>query len=445
MIMYREEISLLEIYKSTLNFLREKYHISDKIIDVIVKAEKQVYKQYMKIQKITQYNQQKVLYAFQKERIEVRHFNPTTGYGYDDAGRDALDRVFSSVFNSESALVRPQFVSGTHALSACLFALLRPGDHLVSLSGQPYDTLEEVIGSQKNSKYGSLADFHISYSQVELKSDGTMDMEHWERHLSEHQNTKLVLLQRSRGYSWRPSFDIATLKIAIQKIQHINDTIIIMIDNCYGEFTEIMEPTDIGADLIVGSLIKNPGGGMAPTGAYVAGRSDLIDLVGYRITSPGIGREVGSYAGGYLPFYQGLFMAPHIVGESLKGSILASRVFEELGFDVIPSSEETRSDIIVSIKFMKPELLIAFCQGVQKAAPIDSFVTPQPWAMPGYQYDIIMAAGTFIQGASIELSADAPIRPPYVGYLQGGLTYEHCKIALMIVLQEMKNKGYVEV
>jgi len=427
--------------EQTIKIIRETYDISDKVIELVERAEKEISSQFHYIDEIREFNQYKILKVFQAEKIESRHFSPTTGYGYDDVGRDALDRVYAGVFNCEDALVRPQIVSGTHALALCLYALLRPGDRLLSLSGKPYDTLEEVIGISGGKGRGSLEDFGINYSQVELKEDGTLNTKQWESAITP--DVKVVMLQRSRGYDWRPSLSIEDLEKGIKKIREIRKDVIIMIDNCYGEFTEILEPTDVGADLIAGSLIKNPGGGLAPTGAYIAGRASLIEQVAYRLTSPGIGKEVGSYAGWYTPFFQGLFLAPHIVAESMKGAVLAARVFELLGFNVTPGSSDKRSDIIQSIKFDHSSRLIAFCQGIQKAAPVDSHVIPEPWDMPGYQHKVIMAAGAFIQGSSIELSADAPIKHPYIAYLQGGLTYSHCKMGIMISVKEMLNRNLI--
>ncbi len=424
-----------------MNKIREQYAVPLQAIELIQRIEQEIMPQFAHINLTREYNQYKILHAFQKNQISSRHFLPSNGYGYDDAGRDALDQVYADVFRCQDALVRPQLVSGTHALSTCLYALLRPGDRLLSITGKPYDTLEDVIGITGQKGQGSLIDFHIQYEQVNLKKSGTLDMEQIEKELAS--GAKVIYMQRSRGYDWRPSLTIEEICTAVRRIRELQPNAVIMMDNCYGEFTDIYEPTEVGVDLIAGSLIKNPGGGLAPTGGYIAGRSDLIDLVSYRLTSPGIGREVGSYEGWYTSFYQGLFLAPHIVSESLKGAILAAAVFEKLGFQVLPESREKRSDIIQSIQFEDPDMLIAFCQGIQKAAPVDSYVVPEPWTMPGYQDPVIMAAGAFIQGASIELSADAPMRPPYIAYLQGGLTYDHCKIGIMIVLSEMMKKGLI--
>ncbi len=369
----------------------------------------------------------RVLHCMQRENIGVQHFMPTTGYGYGDMGRDALERVYAAVLGCEAALVRPQIVSGTHALAIALFGLLRPGNRLLAATGKPYDTLEPVIGIDRPTD-GSLASFGIGYDQAELDNQGRIDLVAIAAGLTS--DTRVVLVQRSRGYAWRPS-------IALEEIEKVSDLVhktrpgaVVLVDNCYGEFTCKKEPASVGADVLVGSLIKNPGGGLAPTGGYIAGRMDVIERVATRLTSPGIGGEVGSYAGGYQPFYQGLFMAPHTVAEALKGAVLFAKVFEEAGFSVNPAPDEMRSDIIQAIRLGSPERVIAFCEAIQASSPIDSQAIPEPWDMPGYQHPVIMAAGTFVSGASIELSADAPMRPPYAVYLQGGLHYEHCRLAV---------------
>ncbi|MGI6192931.1 MAG: aminotransferase class I/II-fold pyridoxal phosphate-dependent enzyme, partial [Christensenellales bacterium] len=388
------------------------------------------------------FNQYKVLSAFQSERIALRHFNPTTGYGYDDDGRDALDRVFARCMGAEDALVRPQIVSGTHALALMLFGVLRPGDELLSITGKPYDTLETTIGISGDS-LSSLKAMGVAYSQVELGEDGGIDVKASINAI--HEKTKVVHIQRSRGYAWRRALTVAEIGRGIAAIKAAKPHVIVTVDNCYGEFTTTEEPVAAGADLMAGSLIKNPGGGIAPTGGYIAGRKDLIELVAERLTVPGIGREVGSYAASYAPFYQGLFLAPHVVAGTLKGATLAARVFEKLGFDVLPRWNESREDIIQAVRFFKPEPLIAFCRSIQKASPVDSFVVPEPWDMPGYQCQVIMAAGAFVQGSSIELSADAPIAPPYTAYMQGGLTYEHVKLAVMSAVSDMAAEGSVSI
>ena len=420
--------------------LVDKFGIQNNIVTLVNAAENEVTRRFNEIDNICLYNQCKVLSSFQQERIALRHFTPTTGYGYGDDGRDALDRVFARCMGAEDALVRPQIVSGTHALALMLFGVLRPGDELLSVTGKPYDTLEATIGISADSR-SSLKSMGVTYSQVELGTDGGIDVETSLKAINK--KTKVVHIQRSRGYEWRRALTIDEIGDAVAAIKAANSSIIITVDNCYGEFTTIAEPTDVGADLIAGSLIKNPGGGIAPTGGYIAGRSDLIELVAERLTVPGIGREVGSYAAPYTPFYQGLFIAPHVVAGCLKGAILASRVYEKLGFDVLPKWDDSREDIIQSIRFFKPEPLISFCKSIQKASPVDSFATPEPWDMPGYQCPVIMAAGAFIQGSSIELSADAPITPPYTAYMQGGLSYEHVKYAIMKSISDMVANGYI--
>ena len=381
-------------------------------------------------------NTRRVLKAFQSHRVSARHFAPTTGYGYDDIGRDNLSDIFADVLGTEAAIVRPQIVSGTHALAITLMGVLRPGQTLLSGAGKPYDTLEEVIGIAGQPGCGSLKDYGVGYRQVDMTPDGKLDISAIVDAIDEH--TGLVLLQRSRGYDWRASLSVAELNEAIDAIHARRADLPVMVDNCYGEFTDISEPR---ADIMAGSLIKNPGGGIAPTGGYVAGRRDLVEMVSYRLTSPGIGAEVGSYAASYQPFYQGLFTAPHTVAQAVKTACLAARVFEMLGFTVHPAYDAPRNDIIEAIRFDDDQKLITFCQAIQMCSPVDAEALPEPWAMPGYQDPVIMAAGTFVSGASIELSADAPIRAPYIGYLQGGLTYAHGRIAIEGAVQLMKNRG----
>lgn len=380
----------------------------------------------------------RVLSAMQAHRVATRHFAQTTGYGYDDVGRDTLEMVFAKALSCEDALVRPQIVSGTHSLALSLFGLLRPGDTLLSAAGKPYDTLDEVIGLT-GSGQGSLKEFGVSYRQVDLLPDGAPDYEGIAE--AAKAGARVVLVQRSKGYAWRPSLTPEQIGRVAEAVHKAQPSAVVLVDNCYGEFACEQEPSAFGADLMAGSLIKNPGGGLAPTGGYVAGKTELVEQVAYRLTSPGIGREVGSYAQSYQPFYQGLFLAPHIVAQAVKTAILASRVFELLGYEVHPKHDAPRSDIIQAIRLGSPELLIAFCQGIQAASPVDSFAMPEPWDMPGYQDQVIMAAGTFVSGASIELSADAPLRPPYNVYLQGGLTYVHGRAALEIVLKRILEGG----
>ena len=402
-------------------------------------AERTLSQRFLALEETERTNFARVMEAFRAEHVAVRHFAPTTGYGYGDDGRDALERIFARIFGCEDALVRPSIASGTHALALCLFGLLRPGDVLVAGSGKPYDTLESVIGLTGDAGQGSLREYGIGYAQVDLKDDD-VDLPALLQALKDPR-AKVVALQRSRGYDWRASLTVERLGEVAQAVHAARPDVVVMVDNCYGEFVCDKEPTHLGCDIAVGSLIKNPGGGLAPTGGYLVGRADLVEKCACRLTSPGIGREVGSYLGGYDRFYQGLFLAPHVVSQAVKGAMLAAAVFTQLGLAVSPGPEDPRSDIIQAIRFEDPEKLIAFCQGIQYASPIDSHVTPEPWDMPGYQDPVIMAAGTFVSGASIELSADAPIRAPYIGYMQGGLTLAHVRYALEHVLRHLSNKG----
>lgn len=375
---------------------------------------------------------ERVLRSMQSENVAVRHFAPTTGYGYDDIGRDTLERVYAKVFGTERALVRPHILSGTHALAIALFGLLRPGDTLLSATGEPYDTLESVIGIH-NAVDGSLADFGVRYKQIDLLEDGSVNQSLMIDTIDAH--TRVVMIQRSRGYSLRPSLTMTEIRDLCAMIHTNNANAVILVDNCYGEFTCEEEPSMVGADVVVGSLIKNPGGGLAPTGGYIAGKEEAIRRIETRLTAPGIGSEIGSYEASYRPFYQGLFMAPHVVFQALKGATLAAYVFEKAGYSTSPSFDATRSDIIQAIQLNCPQKLIAFCRALQSVSPVDSFLTPEAWEMPGYAHHVIMAAGTFVSGASIELSADAPIRPPYAVYWQGGLAYQHCKMAVKACYQ----------
>ena len=394
-----------------------------------------------RLDQIERHNTRRVLDAFQRHRVSARHFAPTTGYGYDDIGRDTLSAIMAELLGCEAALVRPQIASGTHALALCLYGVLRPGNTMLAASGRPYDTLEEVIGLSGAPGAGSLKEYGVGYREIPVLEDGALDLNAIERALREDSSIKLVELQRSRGYAWRPSLSIAQMGEAARLIHSIRPDAVIMADNCYGEFSDCIEPGEVGIDLMAGSMIKNPGGGLAPTGGYVAGRRDLVELVSYRLTSPGIGAEVGSYAGSYQPFYQGLFEAPHVVMQAIKTAILTARVFEKLGYEVNPRYDEPRADIIQAIRFNAPDALIAFIQGIQMNSPVDSEAVPEPWNMPGYQDPVIMAAGTFVAGASIELSADAPVRPPYIAYMQGALTYAHGRCGLEGALQNMIEKG----
>ncbi|MDO4836815.1 MAG: methionine gamma-lyase family protein [Clostridia bacterium] len=382
----------------------------------------------------------RVLDAFRTHEIAYRHFAPTTGYGYDDVGRDTLEKVFADLFGTEAAIVRPQIASGTHAISLCLFGLLLPGDHVLSATGKPYDTLEDIIGmGEGTAPVGSLKEMGVVYDQVELTDAGEIDLDAVERAITP--KTTLVIAQRSRGYAWRPSLMPEKFAPLAAMLHEKHPGVRLMVDNCYGEFVCEKEPTHYGADVCVGSLIKNPGGGLAPTGGYVAGRKDAIERIAYRLTAPGIGLEVGSYAGSYQPFYQGLFMAPHTVAQAIKTACLAARVFEELGMTTTPPADEPRADIIQAIQMETPERLVAFCQGIQMASPVDSMALPEPWDMPGYRDQVVMAAGTFVAGASVELSADAPMRAPFTAYMQGGLTYSHGRIALKTALERMVKQG----
>lgn len=384
---------------------------------------------------ISLYNQKKVLDAFREHRVATRHFSGTTGYGYDDIGRDTLSNVFATVFRAESAIVSPNLVSGTHALTVALFGLLRPNDTLLCITGAPYDTLREVIGGDN---IGSLKDYSVKYDEISLR-DYQIDYDAIGEYLSKN-SPKVIMITRSRGYEWRDALSIDDIEKTINFVRKYNKTAVIMIDNCYGEFIEKREPTEVGADICVGSLIKNAGGGIAPTGGYVVGKKYWVDQIGYRLTAPSIGMEVGSYNSSYMPFYEGLFLAPVTVANAVKGTVLASIALELLGFEVKPSPKTLPKDVICSIKFKTAEELITFIQGVQYSSPVDSYVTPEPWAMPGYDHEVIMAAGTFVQGASIELSADAPIKEPYIAYLQGGLTYQHFKIALTECIERILNQ-----
>ena len=420
-------------------FIKDNFGISDKTLKLVSEAEESIKEQFKHIENICEINQLRVMKAFADNRVSDSHFVATTGYGYDDLGRDTLDRVYADIMGAEDALVRHNFISGTHTISTALFAVLRPNDILVSITGKPYDTLEELIGIQGEAGNGSLKDFGVKYVQIDLKHDGTPDLEQIKFTLT-HMNVKAVTIQRSKGYGWRPTYSAKDIGALIEFVKEISPETICIVDNCYGEFVETEEPTAYGADLIAGSLIKNPGGGLAPTGGYIAGKQKYVELCAYRLTSVGIGKEAGASLGFNRQMYQGLFMAPHVVSQALKAAVLCSAVFEKLGFEVDPKPNEIRHDIIQSIKFGDPDKVTAFCQGIQKGAPVDSFVTPEPWDMPGYSSQVIMAAGAFVQGASIELSADAPIKPPYIAYMQGGLTYESAKLGIMVAADKMLRK-----
>ena len=423
------------LYQLNNVFYKQAFNIDDDILEIALKAEEECLDIFKKVDIVSEYNQLKVIKTMQDNKLSDSHFAGSTGYGYGDRGREVLEKVYADIFKAEDALVRQQIVSGTHAIALCLFGNLRPGDELLSVTGKPYDTLEEVIGIRENNE-GSLKEFGISYKQVDFLHDGKVNYDDIRTSINE--KTRMVLIQRSRGYSWRYALRIEDIKNIVAFIKDIRNDIIILVDNCYGEFVEQKEPLEIGADLIAGSLIKNPGGGLAPTGGYVAGKESYVRNAACRLTSPGIGKEVGATLEVNRLFFQGLFFAPHVVAESLKGAIFASALMKKAGFETSPDIDDVRGDIIQAIKFNNSENLILFCQGIQKGSPVDSYVTPEPWNMPGYDSKVIMAAGGFIQGASIELSADAPIKPPYIAYMQGGLVYEHVKLGVITALQLMK-------
>ena len=410
----------------------ENLGITKKAYDTVTELEKELSDVFARIESIESQNEAKVLGAFLKNRIAAHHFNPSTGYGYDDVGRDGLDRVFADCFGAEAAVVSPLLISGTHAIYCVLAGILLPGDTLLAVSGQPYDTLVEAIGIEGDSE-GSLREFGINYEKVDLLPNGDFDIDAIEAAAS-RLKPKLVHIQRSRGYAWREAILPRKMGEVFAKIKTLSPDTVIAVDNCYGEFTCAEEPLAYGADIIVGSLIKNPGGGLAPTGGYFAGKKAIVDRIANRLTVPGIGREAGSYFGSYLPFYQGLFSAPHVVAQSLKTSALFAKVFETLGLPTMPSSTAERSDIVQALRFNTKEELIDFCRCIQAVSPVDGYVAPEPYAMPGYRSEVIMAAGAFIQGSSIELSADAPIVEPYTGYVQGALNYAHGRLAVMKVL-----------
>lgn len=413
--------------------------ISDEVYEFGERILEGLKERFAKIDETAEYNQLKVLSALQKHQVSEACLLGTTGYGYNDLGRDTLEEVYASVFQTEDALVRPQITCGTQALALALMSNLRPGDELLSPVGKPYDTLEEVIGIRPSK--GSLKEYGISYRQVDLLPDGSFDYENIKKAI--HAKTKLVTIQRSKGYQTRPTLSVARIGELISFIKSIKPDVICMVDNCYGEFVETMEPSQVGADMVVGSLIKNPGGGLAPIGGYIAGKKECVENAAYRLTSPGLGKEVGASLGILNSFYQGLFLAPTVTASALKGAVFAANIYEKLGFGVVPDGKESRHDIIQAVEFGTPEGVVAFCEGIQAAAPVDSHVTPEPWDMPGYDAKVIMAAGAFVSGSSIELSADGPIKPPYAVYFQGGLTWQHAKFGILKSLQSLKNKGIV--
>lgn len=406
----------------------------DKLRILVGEVEEQVKEVHKRIDERIDENQFRVLKSFQNNKVSESHFIPTTGYGYDDLGRDTLERIYAEVFGGEAGLVRPQIISGTHAISIALFGVLRPGDELLYITGKPYDTLEEIVGIRGNGT-GSLKEFGISYNSVALKEDGRPDFEKIASSIKS--NTKMIGIQRSKGYATRPSFTIAEIKEMIDFVKELKSDVVVFVDNCYGEFVEDLEPCHVGADLMAGSLIKNPGGGIAKTGGYIVGKEKFVEACSYRMTSPGIGAEAGASLYSLQEMYQGFFLAPHVVGQSLKGAVFTAAMLEKLGMNSSPKWNVPRTDLIQSVQFDDKEKMVAFCQAVQYASPVNSHVTPYPNYMPGYEDDVIMAAGTFIQGASIELTADGPIRPPYVAYVQGGLTYSHVKIAVCMAVDRL--------
>ena len=416
-------------------YVMEAFGVSRRSTELVAEAEKAISDKFKELEEISEINQLKVMRAFSDNRVSERHFMPTTGYGYDDDGRDTLDKIYSQVFGAEDALVRHNWVNGSHTLATMLYGVLRPGDTLLAITGKPYDTLEEVIGIAGKEGNGSLKDFGINYEQIDLV-DGEVDYNSVKKSL-QSKKIRAVMIQRSKGYGWRPTYSAEKIGEIVSFVKGISPETICMVDNCYGEFADIKEPTDFGADLIAGSLIKNPGGGIAPTGGYIAGRRDLIELCSYRMTCVGIGRECGATLGFNRQAYQGLFMAPHTVLQAMKAATLCASVFSILGYETDPKPHDGRHDIIQSVKFGDKDKMIAFIQGIQKGAPVDSFVVPEPWDMPGYQDQVIMAAGAFVQGSSIELSADAPLREPYIAYMQGGLTYESAKLGITVAVDNI--------
>lgn len=425
----------------TNQLLQDKFKIDPRVLELTEAAEKETAEDFKVLDDIMTYNQYKILDAFQKNRLSDMHFGWNTGYGYDDAGRDAIEKVYADIFHTDKALVRPTIVNGTHALAITLLGILRPGDELIYCTGGPYDTLEEVIGIRGEGN-GSLKDYGISYKQVELLPDGSIDLNGIAEAITD--KTRMVTVQRATGYGWRKAITIDEIARWAEFVEDLNPDIIKMTDNCYGEFLDIKEPTDVGVDVIAGSLIKNPGGGLALTGGYVCGREDLIDKIQYRMTCPGIGGECGLTFGQTRAMFQGLFQAPKVVNGAVKGAILCGKAYEKLGFEVCPKPEDKRSDIIQAVRLKTPEAVEAFCQAIQAAAPVDSHVSPIPWDMPGYESQVIMAAGAFVQGSSIELSADAPMREPYNVYFQGGLTYEHSKFGVIKSLDTLLKKGIIK-
>lgn len=418
------------------------YFQNESLIKISHEVEQQLREVHSKIDERIEINQFRLLQSFRKHQVSDFHFSPSTGYGYDDAGRDTLEEIYADVFGTEAAIVRPQIISGTHAIATCLFGVLRPGDELLYVTGKPYDTLEEVIGIRGNGN-GSLKEYGITYDVVELTKDGNVNFEAIAKQIKT--NTKVIGIQRSKGYANRPSLTIFQIEEIIKFVKEIKNDVIVFVDNCYGEFVETKEPSHVGADLVAGSLIKNPGGGIVKTGGYIVGKEKYVNLASYRLAAPGIGKEGGASLYSLLEMYQGFFLAPHVVGQALKGAVFTSAFLDRLNFDTNPKWNDQRTDLIQSVQFNDPNVMIAFCQGIQKASPVNAHVTPYPSSMPGYEDEVIMAAGTFIQGASIEFSADGPIRPPYTAYVQGGLTYSHVKVGILTAINELLERNLLKI
>ena len=424
------------------DYLIKDFGMSEAALDAVDEAEKQLFSNFEYADDVTSVCQLKVLKALQDNHLNATHFDWSTGYGYDDPGREAVEKVYASVFHTDAALVRPNIVNGTHAIASTLYGILKPGEELIYATGRPYDTLHNVIGTVPTDKFtGTLIEYGILYKEVPLNSDMDVDLEGIRAAIGP--NTRVVAMQRSTGYDWRPAISLESMRKVVELVKSIDPGIIVMADNCYGEFVDTIEPTDFGVDVIAGSLIKNPGGGIALSGGYICGREDLIERISYRLTCPGIGAECGLTYGQNRHVLQGLFLAPKVVNAAVKGAMLCGAVYDKLGFEVVPRVGSKRSDIIQAIKFSNPDIMVPFCQAVQAASPIDSYVTPMPWDMPGYQDQVVMAAGAFVSGSSIELSADAPLREPYIAYFQGGLTYEHAKYGVIKSLDKLYKDGLV--
>ena len=426
--------------KDMLKDYYRSLNVDEKVFEYCNSVEEKLKDRFAAIDAVSELNQLKVLKAMQDNRLSEAHFAGSSGYGYTDDGRDALERIYADVFHTEDALVRTQIVCGTHALCTAMFGNLRPGDEILAIAGKPYDTLDEIIGIRESR--GSLAEYGVTYAQVDLLPNGNFDIDGIKNAINSR--TRLVEIQRSKGYAVRKTLSVQQIGEAIKAVKSVNPDIICMVDNCYGEFVQDIEPSDVGADLVVGSLIKNPGGGLAPIGGYIVGKKECVENAAYRLTSPGLGKEVGASLGVIQSFYQGFFLAPTVVSGALKGAIFAAKIYEKLGFKVVPDGTESRHDIIQAVEFNNRDAMIAFCEGIQAAAPVDSYVTPEPWAMPGYDSDVIMAAGAFVQGSSIELSADGPVKPPYAVYFQGGLTWYHAKLGILMSLQKLYERNLVK-